>query len=359
MPMQPLPPKVPPTLASNEDARESIVPVRARMRGSKLVGLIDNEGRDMGLPLTLSENSSGGVTNWDVAGLSIAGHVVYSALPNLNGHLRADGRTYSISAFPELAKRLGRISNGLSAMAARSSAADNNWYSVCWSPERALFVAVGISGTGNRVMTSPDGIAWTARTSAADNSWLFVCWSPELSLFAAISVSGSGNRVMTSPDGITWTTRASAADNSWRAVCWSPERAMFVAVAASGTGNRVMTSSDGITWTARTSAADIEWTGVCWAAGPGVFIAISQTGSGNRVMTSSDGITWAARPTPADNSWSGICWSPELSTAVVVGRSGTGNRVMTAYGCTYNPLTDFAVPKITAPVGCYAHIFAG
>ena len=221
--------------------------------------------------VTASASDEGVGNRWDVPGISAAGHVVYSALPKLNGHLPADGRTYSISAFPTLAKRLGRISNGLSAMVARNSAADNNWYSVCWSPERALFVAVGISGTGNRVMTSPDGI----------------------------------------------------------------------------------------TWTARNSAADVEWIRVCWADGPGVFIAVAQTGSGNRVMTSPDGITWAVRPTPADNSWSGICWSQELSTAVAVAQTGTGNRVMTAYGCTYNPLTDFAVPKITAPAGCYAHILAG
>jgi len=142
-----------------------------------------------------------------------------------------------------------------------------------------------------------------------------VCWSAELSLFVAVAVSGTGNRVMTSPDGITWTARTSAADNSWCAVCWSAELSLFVAVAASGTGNRVMTSPDGITWTARTSAAD--------------------------------------------NAWRGVCWSPELSLFVAVADTGAGNRVMTAYGCTYNPITDFAVPKITPPVGCYSHIFAG
>ena len=31
-------------------------------------------------------------------------------------------------------------------------------------------VAVAISGTGNRVMTSPDGVNWTLRSSAADNA---------------------------------------------------------------------------------------------------------------------------------------------------------------------------------------------
>ena len=83
---------------------------------------------------------------------------------------------------------------------------------------------------------------WTIRTSAADNGWISVCWSPERGLFVAVAYSGTGNRVMTSPDGITWTIRTSAADNDWMSVCWSPERGLFVAVAVSGTGNGVMTS---------------------------------------------------------------------------------------------------------------------
>ncbi len=89
----------------------------------------------------------------------------------------------------------------------------------------------------------------------ADNSWRFVCWSPALTLFVAVAYTGTGNRVMTSPDGITWTIRTSAADNNWRSVCWSPALTLFVAVADSGTGNRVMTSPDGITWTIRKKTA--------------------------------------------------------------------------------------------------------
>ena len=42
---------------------------------------------------------------------------------------------------------------------------------------------------------------WTIRTSAADNSWYSVCWSPELTLFVDVASTGKGNRVMTSPDG--------------------------------------------------------------------------------------------------------------------------------------------------------------
>jgi len=68
---------------------------------------------------------------------------------------------------------------------------------VCWSAEAGLFVAVANTGTGNRVMTSPDGITWTIRSSAADILWYSVCWSAEAGLFVAVANTGAGNRVMT------------------------------------------------------------------------------------------------------------------------------------------------------------------
>ena len=86
------------------------------------------------------------------------------------------------------------------------------------------------------------GINWTSRTSAADNNWRSVCWSAEVGLFVAVSYNGSGNRVMTSPDGVNWTSRTPAADNNWMSVCWSAEAGLFVAVSNNGSGDRVMTS---------------------------------------------------------------------------------------------------------------------
>ncbi len=212
----------------------------------------------------------------------------------------------------------------------RASAADNQWTSVCWSPELGLFAAVANTGTGNRVMTSLDGINWTLRASAADNQWFSVCWSPELGLFAAVADSGTGNRVMTSPDGINWTVRASAADNAWRSVCWSPELGLFAAVSIGGAGNRVMTSPDGVNWTIRASAVDNAWISVCWSPELGLFAATSITGTGNRVMTSPDGINWTSRASAADNEWYFVCWSGELGLFAATSISGAGNRVMTS-----------------------------
>jgi hypothetical protein len=70
---------------------------------------------------------------------------------------------------------------------------------VTWAKELGLFCAVSDTGTGNRVMTSADGITWTSRTSAANNGWFSVTWAKELGLFCAVSYTGTGNRVMTSP----------------------------------------------------------------------------------------------------------------------------------------------------------------
>jgi hypothetical protein len=211
-----------------------------------------------------------------------------------------------------------------------NSSVDNNWTSICWSPELQLFCAVANSGTGNRVMTSSNGINWVTRTSSINNNWTSICWSPGLQLFCAVANSGTGNRVMTSSDGINWVTRTSSIDNSWTSICWSPELQLFCAVANSGTGNRVMTSSDGINWVTRTSSIDNSWTSICWSPGLQLFCAVANTGTGNRVMTSSDGINWVTRTSSIDNSWTSICWSPGLQLFCAVANSGTGNRVMTS-----------------------------
>jgi hypothetical protein len=59
-------------------------------------------------------------------------------------------------------------------------------------------------------------------------------WFGVMMLFVAVSETGADNRIMTSPDGIAWTSRTSAANNEWRGVTWG--NGLFIAVAASGSG---------------------------------------------------------------------------------------------------------------------------
>lgn len=189
----------------------------------------------------------------------------------------------------------------------RTSAADNNWNSVCFG--NGLYVAVGWSGTGNRCMTSPDGTTWTTRTTPVDNNWQTVGYGN--GLFVALATTGTGNRAMSSPDGITWTIRSIAVDVFWNSVCYA--NGMFVGV---GNGNPI-SSPDGITWTARTAATSANWNSVCYANG--LFVAVNGNSTGNRVMTSPDGITWTARVTPPDKTWISVCYGNGLFVAVANG----------------------------------------
>jgi hypothetical protein len=209
--------------------------------------------------------------------------------------------------------------------------ANNQLFGLCWSPELGIFVATAITGTDNRILTSPDGITWTYQTTPADYQWINVCWSAELGLFVAVSITGTTDGVMTSPDGITWTLRTTI-DRQWRCVCWSPELGIFVAIAQQTTGKpaSVMTSPDGINWTITFTPANNSWNWVVWSPELSLFVAVSQSGTLNRIMSSPNGINWSTRTPPADNQWRSICWSSELGIFVAVAQNGTLDRVMTS-----------------------------
>ena len=245
-----------------------------------------------------------------------------------------------VNGFYELAKdcypSLNPISSGVASVSTwttRTTSIDLEYYSVAWSAELGIFVAVSQSGSGgtgiDRVITSPDGITWTQRNSFAQN-WRYVMWAPELKLFVSLCVSGTTTqRVMTSPDGINWTLRTTPNDNNWRQVCWSPELNLLVAVADTGT-DRVMTSPDGITWTSVNQGNAIGWNGICWSAELGIFVAVGNSGTGTRVMTSPNGTTWTLRTSAADNTWRSVVWASEIGLFVAIASSGVNNRVMTS-----------------------------
>jgi hypothetical protein len=199
--------------------------------------------------------------------------------------------------------------------------------SVCWSPEKALFVAVGYGAdAAHDVYTSPDGINWTNRTSAQHQSWTSVCWSPALTMFCAVSSNtGSANDVMTSSDGTTWNLQAGAAQSTWESICWSVSLGVFVAT-GQGTGvtDCIMTSTNGTAWTLRTAPYFKNWSAVCWSPDLGMFCAIAVQ-STNNIMTSTNGTAWSAQTGPANSEWDSICWSPSLGIFCAMADGGGGN----------------------------------
>ncbi len=217
---------------------------------------------------------------------------------------------------------------------------DNDWESVCWSPELNLFVAVASSGNGNRIMISNDGSKWVIAYNPEDNNWKSVCWGGPIGQkkFVAVAISGFDNRVMTSIDGINWEIGITPRDNDWESICWSQELNLFVAVSSSGTLNRVMTSTNGIDWTIRATPNNNNWKSVCWGGltNQKKFVAVASSGNGNRVMTSIDGITWIEQLTPNDNNWTSICWTG-INKFIAVASSGIENRIMSSPdGITWN-----------------------
>jgi len=161
----------------------------------------------------------------------------------------------------------------------------NTWLSVCWTPDikinqadAGVFVAVGSGTSGYRVMTSPDGSNWTRRSTPADLNWRSVCYSPDLKLFCAVADSGTTNAcIMTSPDAVNWTLRTAPSSNQWKSICWSSELLTFCAVSLTGTGNRVMVSADGVTWTSMNSGTDLNYHSVCWSPAQHKFVAVATT----------------------------------------------------------------------------------
>ena len=194
------------------------------------------------------------------------------------------------------------------------------WNSVCWSPQRRLFVAVSFHTIS--VITSIDGTIWINQNSTAQSGqWASVCWSPELTLFVAVSWTGT---TMWSSDGISWTYGTSFDSATWNGVCWSPELGLFVAVGSVGTDNRVIISSNGKTWFRQTGITNSSWRAVSWSPELKIFVAVSGGNEANYAMISSNGINWVVQNNGTFASvWNAICWSPELGIFVAVSDTGS------------------------------------
>lgn len=257
---------------------------------------------------------------------------------------------------------------------ARTSSTDNEWRSITYG--NGLFVASSKTGSGDQIMTSPDGINWTTQSTPTAREWRYVTYGN--GMFVAVAATGTGNRIMTSPDGVNWTLRTSPADYLWRAVAWGGGQ--FVATANNGTGNQVMTSPDGINWTAHDSSVVCDFfgleygkglfiasgtdclmtspDGVTWTTrtvpsgsshqwhaikyGDGLFVSVSKTGT-ERAMYSYDGITWTAASTPNTNAYHDVTFGNGMFVAAA--NSGTGNRIMTSGNMRSYDVTNDGVTR--------------
>ena len=172
-----------------------------------------------------------------------------------------------------------------------AAANNNQWQCVAYGG--GVFVALSSNGTGNRVMSSPDGTIWTVTaTGAPDNSWVQNCLCYGNGMFVA--VSGGATNAMYSVDGYNWTQSGVSSVGPWRAVAFGNGR--FVAVGVSGT---TMYSTDAITWTSVGAIGgdlNLDWRAVTYGTdnlGVAKFVAVASLGSQKKAAVSLDnGANW-------------------------------------------------------------------
>ncbi len=312
----------------------------------------------------------------------------------------------------------------------RTTTEDLNYSSVIYSKETGLFVAIA-KGT-NKIATSSDGSTWTVRTTVgANNDWSSICWSPELGMFVMISSNGllssTVTNDMTSNNSNGKITSASSVLNTgwdaWHAFDSSTTTGWHSKDNFLGDGaNFVYNTNTGV-YAGTTTTTDVdnmlhsgEWlqiqvqsaitlqsititprSGFENSRSPRVFVILGSnngtswnlihsvdnhtnwsgaqtfnisnvsnsytyfryvikrvgvldSGNGNtdtvqimnlqmtaaasstntnQIMVSNDAINWFNHTSSVGNSWTSICWSPELNLFVAVANSGT-NRLMTS-----------------------------
>lgn len=161
---------------------------------------------------------------------------------------------------------------------------------------------------------------------------------PFLGLWMAWSSSddGSGERVITSPDGETWTPQNTGAfTGSIQEAAAGPDRVIFV-----GPGAAALMTVDGVNFTTFNMPQAIQHTGIAYDPVNALFVIVAQQGS-NRVFTTVDGSSVNTITAPVLNNWRSLTWSDTLQLLIAVATSGSGNQVMTSDdgGTTWTPQT--------------------
>ena len=185
-----------------------------------------------------------------------------------------------------------------------AAANNNQWQCVAYGG--GVFVALSSNGTGNRVMSSPDGTIWTVTaTGAPDNAWGTNCLCYGNGMFVA--VSGGATNAMYSVDGYNWVESGASSVGPWRAVTFGNGK--FVAVGTLGT---TMYSTDAITWTSVSIAGSLNWSAITYgtdSSGVAKFVAINATSSSlyiKSAVSTNNGLTWTVYSTA---SVGGLSWA--------------------------------------------------
>lgn len=163
--------------------------------------------------------------------------------------------------------------------------------SVCWAKELNMFVAPEFAGNGNSIAYSYNGVDWQQLSGVLTNAvYWSVCWSPERRLFVIV---GGTNNIAISNDGVNWTnTTISNSQGTLQKVVWSSQLGVFVAV-CSGASNRNLfwVSETGLQWKPAqipTSSITLNSLTMIWSPELSIFCSITSNGTiDEKVITNS------------------------------------------------------------------------
>jgi len=198
-----------------------------------------------------------------------------------NGGLKSIAYNGSTYVAVGVSGRILSSQDGANWTSRTSGVSSGNLNKVIWADTQ--FVAVG---GYNDIITSPDGVTWTSRLSGAypDPSMQSVAWNG--SILVAVGSTGSTNKIMSSADGGASWTESHTAFSRLDDVIWANGQFLVT-----GWTSYTYTSTNGTDWTTNSPTgivvpgylSFIEWDGTQFVSN----IA-------NLVYTSNDGIAWDA-----------------------------------------------------------------
>jgi hypothetical protein len=223
-------------------------------------------------------------------------------------------------------------------------------YAIAWSDQQSLWVAGG-QGSVNNIATSSDGLNWVARTIPITGYVRGVVYSPQRAIWVAVGTGGA--HIAYSSDGATWTTGAVFV-SSYIAqhVSWAAEAGLFlVSFADGGAVTSTARSYDGVSWMfyANVFQPQSFVTGSVWNS---TQWYVTGLGASDTLATSSDGVTFTGHGKSVMSTISyGACVSTDLKKVFVVGAGSGGSIASIANDGT---TTRMDTPNLFSAQRCYA-----
>jgi hypothetical protein len=307
----------------------------------------------------------GGLT-W-IAGTSVFNNAVPSALNSIgwcvayNGYMWiAGGQNDVVGNFPTISLAYSYDGIVWTAVPNSSTPFPMGVRSICWSPQREIWLAVGF---GYAAAYSYDGLTWTTtnRTDWVSSGFYYllsVSWGKDKFIISG-GLDSTNNDIYYSYTGLTgtWVLSSNPLGTPFGIYSTLWNGTMWVGVGASGNNsNGAVYSYDGITWVqgsgATFSSYDFFSTGgqggVAWSGSRWIITTGYETCT-NPVFYSNDGINWTQSTTTAVVT--GTIATTVLTVSAVTSGTVLIGQVISGAGVTSAVITSFGTG--TGGIGTY------